>query len=238
MAIFNKESSGQSTDYYDFDRRKYRYGGDSSDCDADFDSDDEDFSYGKSYSLSKLIAVDGANILTNSLTVKFDAEVIPEDCFDEIDPYRKTAEPTGNAGIDVTRFYRSAAIVFWPKRFMLEVLKKGGAGSTALDKIFLTEVEMYRGKGKDDAVEMKLKSWAKEIILSGGNKSIGVVKAIVELKDIQLNQSLFSSCVILNFVGGQCLREVRMENIRKPSAFNVQKTYQGGRNCTSRPVWY
>ncbi|KAG4078532.1 hypothetical protein HA402_009244 [Bradysia odoriphaga] len=199
LAIFNKESSGQSTDHIDFDRRNYRYGGEYSDVDADFDSDDQDFSYGKTYSLSKLVAVDGANILSKSLTVKFDAEVIPEDCFEKIDPYRKTAEPTGNAGVDVTRFYRSAAIVFWPKRFLLEVLKKGGASSDDLDKIFLKEIDTCRGKAKDDTVEAKLKNWAKEII-SRGNKSIDVIKAIVDMKDIPLIQSLFSNCVMLNEV--------------------------------------
>ncbi|XP_037032882.1 uncharacterized protein LOC119071887 [Bradysia coprophila] len=200
LAIFNKESSGQSTDHIDFGRRNNRYGGKYSDVDADFDSDDQDFSYGKTYSLSKLIAIDGANILSKSLTVKFDAEVIPEDCFENIDPYRKTAEPTGNAGVDVTRFYRSAAIVFWPKRFLLEVLKKGGASSADLDKIFLKEIDTYRGKVTDNTVEKKLKNWAEEIISLRGNKSIDVIKAIVDMKDIPLIQSLFSNCVMLNEV--------------------------------------
>ncbi|KAJ6627768.1 hypothetical protein Bhyg_16662 [Pseudolycoriella hygida] len=180
LGIFNKESSGQSQD-----------------SEEDFDSDDEDFSYGNIYSLSKLIAIDGSDIVTSPLDVKFDTEVINEDCFKNIDPYRRTAEPTGNAGVDVTRFYRSAAIVFFPKRFLLEVLKGGGANVTALGKIFLKEIEASRGQVKDDT---KLKNWAKEIIALRGNKPIDVIRAIVDLNDIQLTQSLFSSGVILNEV--------------------------------------
>lgn len=198
LAIFNKESSGQS-DGCDFDfGRRSRYGRKDSDVDADFDSSDEDFCNGKSYSLSKLISADGDNILTGSLSVKFDEEVIPEDCFASIEPYRKTAEPTGNAGVDVCKYYRSAAIVFWPKKFLLDVLKQGGVRSVELDKVFLKENEAYRGKAKDDSAQAKLKNWAKEIISSGGNKSLDVIKAIVDMADIQLIKSLFSHGVHLN----------------------------------------
>ncbi len=201
LAIFNKQSSGQSTDYVDFRRRRNRYGDDEySDVDVDFDSDDADFSHGKSYSLSKLVSIDGAEIATRSMHVDFEKEVIPEDCFENIDPYRKTAEPTGNAGVDVTRFYRSAAIVFWPKKFLLEVLQKGGVSSVELDKLFLREIESLRGKVKDDSVTTKLKNWAHKIILSGGNKSIDVIRAILEMKDVELIQTLFSKGVHLNEV--------------------------------------
>ncbi|KAG4078542.1 hypothetical protein HA402_009254 [Bradysia odoriphaga] len=182
LAIFNKESSGQSTA-----------------TNFSFDSDDEDSSRWKSYSISKLIAIDGTNLLTTSLTVKFDAEVITEDCFNNIAPYRKKLKLNGGA-IDVTRFHSSAAIVFWPKRFLLEVPKKCGASSADLDKIFLKEIDTYRGNVKEDTVEAKLKNWAKEIVSLRGNKSIDVIKAIVEMKDIPLIQSLFSNCVMLNEV--------------------------------------
>lgn len=206
IAILNKESSGQSTEYYDFSNRrrgKYgRYGNDSddevSDCDADFDSNDEDYCTGKSYKLSKLVSSDGDSISISYLSVNFDEEVIPADCFENIDPYRKTAEPTGNAGTDVTRFYRSAAIVFWPKEFLLDILQRGGASTEVLDKVFLKEIDAYRGKVKDDNVKEKLKNWANRIISSGDNKSFQVIKAIVGMKDIELIQSLFYKGVTLN----------------------------------------
>lgn len=210
LAIFNKESSGQSQDCdYDFGRRNRNYyGREDSDVDADFDSSDEDFSHGKSYHLSKLISSDGDNISTTSLTVNFEKEVIPEDCFASIEPYRKTAEPTGNAGVDVSKYYRSTAIVFWPKQFLLEVLKGGGATSTDLDKIFLKEIKEYSGKAKDDNALAKLKNWAKAIVSSGGNKSLDVIKAIVAMKDIQLMQSMFSRGVHLNEVTTSLLIDV------------------------------
>lgn len=208
LGIFNKESSGQG-DYGDFNfgrSRRYGYGREDSDVDADFDSSDDDFCHEKRYSLSKLTSVDGDNI--TSLTVNFKKEVIPEDCFANIEPYHKTAEPTGNAGVDITKYYRSAAIVFWPKQFYLEVLREGGAASDELDKVFLKEIESHRGLVKSDRTETKLRDWANELISSGDNKSRQVIRAIVEMKDIELMQSLFSKCVHLNTVSVSLLVDV------------------------------
>lgn len=211
LAVFNKESSGQAEACdFDFDRRyRSRYGESRSDVDADFDSSDDDFSTGKSYNVKKLISVDADNILsTTSLNVDFDNEVVPEDCFENIEPYRKTAEPTGNAGVDVNKYYRSAAIVFWPKGYLLQVLKKGGARSVDLDKVFLKEVEDCRGKVKDEKTKTKLTIWANEVVSSGGGKPIDVIKAIIEMKDVQLIQKLFSRSVHLNEVSNSLLIDV------------------------------
>lgn len=108
LAIFNKESSGETDGCdYDFGRSYCRYGRNNIDIDADFDSSDEDFSHGKSYHVNKLISIEGDNILNiSSLSVNFDVEVIPEDCFKNVEPYRKTAEPTGNVEIEVNEYYR------------------------------------------------------------------------------------------------------------------------------------
>lgn len=212
VAIFNKESSGQSQDCdFDFYRRDRHYGyadREYSDVDADFDSCDEDFSHGKSYSLTSLISMNGDNILTNSLDVNFENEVIPEDCFAGIKPYRKTAEPTGNEGVEISKYYRSAAIVFWPKQFLFDVLKEGGADSADLDKVFLKEIEAYRGNMTDDNAKAKLKKWSIAVISAGNNKSLDVIKAIVEMKDVQLIQLLFSRCVHLNEVSTSLIVDV------------------------------
>lgn len=193
LAIFSEESSGQK-DYYDYDfDRSHRRDNDRS----------------KSYHLSKLISIEGDNILvTSNLSVNFDKEVIPEDCFTSLELYRKTAQSPGNAGVEVDQNYRSAAIVFWPKQLFLQVLKNGGAESIDLDKVFLQEIEEQRGKVNDDETKSKLLLWANEVITSGGDKSIDVIRAIVEMKDIPLMGKMFSRCVNLNEISTSVLVDV------------------------------
>lgn len=197
------------------------------DEESDFDSDDEDIPSWKSYSLSKLIANDGSNLLSTPLTVNFVAEVITENCFENIDPCHKNR--VANNGF--SRFYNRAAIVFWPKRFLIEVPKKCGASPVDLDKIFLKEMESYRGGVNDNAVKTKLKNWAKEIMspwyfMSRTSKSISAIRAILELGDIELIHSLFSSNVILNEVSLSLVVDVCEKYGWKTFASDVQIMFQ------------
>lgn len=160
LATFEKASRGPAIDG-DFDEgRGFR-----NEKDIDFDSNDDDYDPTKDYELKKLIPVCGSAALSLTLEPDFDDEVIPEDCFDKVAPYHRTQMPTGNEGVNVEKFYRTAAIVFWPRQHTLKVLQDNGASNSELTEYFLKEVENVRKNLKDENNRKHLLALARTIVI-------------------------------------------------------------------------
>lgn len=159
LVTFEKASRGPAIDGdFDEDRGFYNQN------EIDFDSNDDDYDPTKDYELKKLVPICGSAPLSVTLEPDFDDEVIPEDCFDKVAPYKRTQEPTGNEGVNVEKFYRTAAIVFWPKKYTLTVLKESGASITVLSKYFLEEVDKSRTNLKDKNNRKDLLALANTIV--------------------------------------------------------------------------
>lgn len=160
LVIFEKASSGSAMDGdYDEDHGFYNQN------EIDFDSNDDDYEVTKDYELKKLVPICGSAPLSLTLDPNFDDEVIPEDCFDKIAPYQRSQQPTGNEGVNVEKFYRTAAIVFWPKKHTLKILKDSGASNSVLTKYFLQEAEKSGKNLKEKNNRKHLLALAKTIVI-------------------------------------------------------------------------
>jgi len=187
LAILKKTSSGNECGY-----------------DEDFDSEDPDSNCEREYELSNFRLVASSSSVSSSIYEKIkaldvdpDSEVIPENCWSSIEPYNKETEETGNAGVQVSLFYRHAALVIWPTEDVAEILN--GRQLDLLEEIFLQEHAQTRGSPRNDVTEAKLLKWAKTLIsggggsYGGGNNGTDLLSAIVGFDDLNLLKAFLQS---------------------------------------------
>ena len=77
------------------------------------------------------VGIDGAAVDFGELPL-LAGELMPEGCLDEAEPdTERLMEASGNAGVDIERLYRHAALVIWPRDDAPRVLAAAGAGALA-----------------------------------------------------------------------------------------------------------
>ena len=81
--------------------------------------------------LDDWVGMDGAAVDFGELPL-LAGELMPEGCLDEAEPdTQRLMEASGNAGVDIERLYRHAALVAWPRDDAPRVLAPAGAGALA-----------------------------------------------------------------------------------------------------------
>ena len=87
-------------------------------------------------------------------------ELLPAGALDGVDPDDEWVnEATGNAGVEIERAYRSAALVLWPRDRALATLAAAGAG--AMVACVADELER---SGRSDAAHVRLRGLAAQLI--------------------------------------------------------------------------
>ncbi|KAJ3037852.1 hypothetical protein HDV00_001267 [Rhizophlyctis rosea] len=78
----------------------------------------------RSLSLSNFVDADRDHLDWTDVEID-ESEVLQDDVFARLDPDNEETESTGNAGVEMTRWYSTTAVVFWSKRDDIELMVQG-----------------------------------------------------------------------------------------------------------------
>ena len=105
------------------------------------------------------VAPDDANAAYGKLRLRA-GELLPAGALDDVDPDDEWVnEATGNAGVEIERAYRSAALVLWPRDRALATLADAGTG--AMVAYVADELER---SDRSDAEHIRLRGLATQLI--------------------------------------------------------------------------
>lgn len=134
-----------------------------------------------------------------TMSVDYAQEVIPKDCFRNVEPFNKQKEETGNEGTILTLSYRHSALVVFPVENMVDILIDEGTNEEA-KTIFLDKYNKFERKGRNEWTKAKLLKWGHKIIpISSWHRgaiSLPLLSAITGLNDLSLLQKYLENCIL------------------------------------------
>ena len=95
--------------------------------------DPEDYTMGeifdRSLTVKNWVDIHGNSVDFGEISFNEETDIIAEFSLTDVDPEEEFEGYTGNAGMELTRWYRHGAIVLWPETLNFKILCKAGIGS-------------------------------------------------------------------------------------------------------------